>query len=157
VAVGASNDRLFPTLTEAQIHRIAAHGRRRQTTTGEALAEIGDTTPFFVVLRGAVQVVSPAAAAETVIATLGPGQFTGEANLITGRRSIARLRVSEDGEVIQLDRSDLLALIQTDTELSAILMRAFILRRAELIAGGYGAAIIVGSTHSAGTLRVKSS
>ena len=63
--------------------------------------------------------------------------------------------MTEDGEVVQLDRSALLALIQTDPELSAILMRAFILRRAELITGGYGAAIVVGSTYSAGTLRVK--
>jgi thioredoxin reductase (NADPH) len=75
--------------------------------------------------------------------------------LITGHRSLARLRVSEDGEVVQLDRPGLLALIQTDAELSAILMRAFILRRADLIVGGYGAVIVVGSTHSAGTLRVK--
>jgi thioredoxin reductase (NADPH) len=155
VAVAASSERLFPTLTEAQIHRIAAHGRRRQTTKGEVLVEIGDTAPFFVVVRGAIQVLSPTAGAETVIVTHGPGQFTGEANMMTGRRSIARSRVSEDGEVIQLDRSALLALIQTDAELSAILMRAFILRRAELIAGGYGAVIIVGSAHSAGTLRVK--
>jgi len=119
------------------------------------LVEIGDTAPFFVVVRGAIQVLSPTAGAETVIVTHGPGQFTGEANMMTGGRSIARSRVSEDGEVIQLDRSALLALIQTDAELSAILMRAFILRRAELIAGGYGAVIIVGSAHSAGTLRVK--
>jgi CRP-like cAMP-binding protein len=117
---------------EAQIHQIAAHGRRRQTTKGEVLVEIGDTAPFFVVVRGAIQVLSPTAGAETVIVTHGPGQFTGEANMMTGRRSIARSRVSEDGEVIQLDRSALLALIQTDAELSAILMRAFILRRAEL-------------------------
>jgi thioredoxin reductase (NADPH) len=155
MAVGASTERLFPTLTEAQIRRIAAHGRRRQTTKGDVLVEIGDTAPFFVVVRGAIQVLSPTAGAETVIVTHSPGQFTGEANMITGRRSIARSRVSEDGEVIQLDRSDLLALIQTDAELSVILMRAFILRRVELIAGGYGAVIIVGSTHSAGTLRVK--
>jgi thioredoxin reductase (NADPH) len=92
---------------------------------------------------------------ETVIVTHGPGQFTGEANLITGRRSLARLRVTEDGEVVELDRSGLLTLIQTDAELSAILMRAFILRRADLIAGGYGAVTVVDSTHSAGTLRVR--
>ena len=136
MAASASSERLFPTLTQAQIYRIAAQGRRRQTTKGEVLVEIGDTAPFFVVVRGAIQVLSPAAGAETVIVTHSPGQFTGEANMMTGRRSIARSRVSEDGEVIQLDRSALLALIQTDVELSAILMRAFILRRAELIAGG---------------------
>jgi len=155
MAAHASNERLFPTLTEAQIQRIAVYGRRRRTTKSDVLADVGDTAPFFVVVRGAIQIVSSAAGAETVIVTHGPGQFTGEANMMTGRPSLARARVTEDGEVIQLDRSALLALIQTDAELSAILMRAFILRRAELITGGYGAAIVVGSTYSAGTLRVK--
>jgi thioredoxin reductase (NADPH) len=148
-------ERLFPTLTEPQINRIAAQGLRRQTTKGEMLVEVGEASPFFVVVRGSLHVLSSAAGVEAVIVTHGPGQFTGEANLITGRRSLARLRVSKDGEVVQLDRSGLLALIQTDAELSAILMRTFILRRADLIAGGYGAVIIVGSTHSAGTLRVE--
>src|SRR6266446_5121721 len=148
-------ERLFPRLTEAQIQRIAALGLRRQTTKGETLVEVGGASPFFVVVRGSLQVLSSSAGVETVIVTHGPGQFTGEANLITGRRSLARLRVTEDGEVVQLDRSGLLALIQTDADLSAILMRAFILRRADLIAGGYGGVTIVGSTHSAGTLRVR--
>src|SRR5205823_4835804 len=66
-----------------------------------------------------------------------------------------RLRVSEAGEVIQLDREQLLALIQTDAELSEILMRAFILRRLELIAHDFGDVVVIGSTHCAGTLRVK--
>jgi thioredoxin reductase (NADPH) len=148
-------ERLFPTLTEAQINRIAAQGLRRQTTKGEMLVEVGEASPFFVVVRGNLLVSTSAGGVETVIVTHGPGQFTGEANLITGRRSLARLRVTEDGEVVELDRSGLLTLIQTDAELSAILMRAFILRRADLIAGGYGAVTVVGSTHSAGTLRVR--
>jgi len=33
-------------------------------------------------------------------------------------------------------------------------MRAFILRRLELIAGGYGDAVVIGSTHCGGTLGV---
>jgi len=148
-------ERLFPRLTEAQIHRIAALGLRRQTTKGEMLVEVGEASPFFVVVRGSLQVSTSSGDVDTVIVTHGPGQFTGEANLITGRRSLARLRVTEDGEVVELDRSGLLTLIQTDAELSAILMRAFILRRADLIAGGYGAVTVVGSTHSAGTLRVR--
>jgi len=148
-------ERLFPRLTEAQIQRIAALGMRRQTTKDETLVEVGEASPFFVVVRGSLQVLSSSAGVETVIVTHGPGEFTGEANLITGRRSLARLRAIEDGEVVELDRSGLLALIQTDAELSAILMRAFILRRADLIAGEYGAVTIVGSTHSVGTLRIR--
>ena len=50
-----------------------------------------------------------------------------------GARSLVRA-ITEPGEVIELDREQLLALVQTDAELSEILMRAFILRRVELIA-----------------------
>jgi thioredoxin reductase (NADPH) len=47
----------------------------------------------------------------------------------------------------------MLALVQTDSELSEILMRAFILRRVELIAHGFGDVVVVGSQHCRGTLR----
>jgi thioredoxin reductase (NADPH) len=46
-------------------------------------------------------------------------------------------------------------LVQTDAELGEIVMRAFILRRVELVAVGLGDVVLVGSTHSAGTLRIK--
>jgi len=45
--------------------------------------------------------------------------------------------------------------VQTDSELSDILMRAFILRRLELIARGSSDVVLLGSRHSAGTLRIK--
>ena len=151
----ANSERLFPTLSEAQINRIRPHGRLRDTRRGELLVEIGDQAPFFVVLRGAIDVLSPSAEGEIILVTHRRGQFTGEANMITGRPSVARSRVGEAGEVLQVDRSELLSLIQTDPELSGILMRAFILRRSELIAGNLGAATLLGSRHSAGTLRVQ--
>ncbi len=132
-------DRVFPTLTPAQIARIAPHGRRRAIAPGEVLVEVGQRpVPFFVVLSGEVQVLRPAAGTEALIVTHRAGQFTGEGTMLTGRRALARTRVSEAGEVVELDREQLLGLIQTDAELSDIFMRAFILRRIELIAGGYG-------------------
>jgi thioredoxin reductase (NADPH) len=75
--------------------------------------------------------------------------------MLTGRRALTRIRATESGEVIELDREQLLGLIQTDAELSDIFMRAFILRRIELIASGYGDVVLIGSIHCAGTLRVK--
>ena len=65
------------------------------------------------------------------------------------------IRASEPGEVIEVDRDKLLALVQTDAELSEILMRAFILRRVELVTQGIGDVVLIGSAHSAGTLRAK--
>jgi thioredoxin reductase (NADPH) len=147
---------LFPTLTDAQMARIAAHGRTRSVSRDEVLVNVGDrAVPFFVVVSGAVQALRPSGRSETLIVRLGRGQFSGESNLITGRRALARLRVAEAGEVIELDREHLLALVQTDAELSEILMGAFLLRRVELIARGFGDVVVLGSTHCAGTLRVK--
>jgi Thioredoxin reductase len=57
--------------------------------------------------------------------------------------------------VIEVEREQLVSLVQTDSELSEILMRAFILRRVELIAQQVGDAVLVGSNHSADTLRIK--
>jgi thioredoxin reductase (NADPH) len=151
----ANRERIFPTLTPKQVARIAAHGRRRQTTRGEVLVEVGDrAVPFFCVVTGEIEVLRPGDTAETLFVRHRSGQFFGERSMITGRRSLARLRVSEPGEVIELNHEQLVGLIQTDAELSEILMRAFILRRVELIARELGD-VLIGSTHCAATLRVK--
>ena len=149
-------EKIFPKLTPAQIGRIAAHGRTRSVQPGDVLIEQGDTlVPFFVVITGEVEIVRPFGTNETLITIHGDREFTGEVNMLSGRRSLVRVRASKPGEVIELDHQDLLGLVQTDSELSDILMRAFILRRVELIAAGVGDLILIGSVHSAGTLRIK--
>jgi thioredoxin reductase (NADPH) len=148
-------DQVFPKLTPAQIARVAVSGHARRVEPGEVLVEAGEqTTRFFVVTEGQVEIVRPSGAAQEIVAICQAGQFTGEVNLLSGRPGLARLRASEPGEVIELDRAHLLALVQTDSELSEIFLRAFILRRVELIALGLGE-VLVGSSHSPGTLRVR--
>jgi thioredoxin reductase (NADPH) len=152
----SSIEKIFPTLTPEQIARIATHGHRRAIQQGEVLIEQGShVIPFFVVTAGQLEIVRPMEATESRIAVLGPGQFTGEVNMLSGRRPLVRIRVSQTGEVIELDRERVLRLVQTDAELSDILMRAFILRRVELVTHGLGDLVLVGSAHSAGTLRIK--
>jgi thioredoxin reductase (NADPH) len=149
-------EKIFPKLTPAQIDRIAAHGHTRSVQPGEVLIEQGDTlVPFFVVITGEVEIVRPSGAAETLVTVHGSGEFTGEVNMLSGRRSLVRARATKPGKVIELDHQQMLGLVQTDAELSDILMRAFILRRVELIAAGVGDIILIGSIHSAGTLRIK--
>ncbi|HVP80580.1 MAG TPA: FAD-dependent oxidoreductase [Thermodesulfobacteriota bacterium] len=150
------SEEIFPVLTPAQQRRVAEHGHMRATPSGEVLVEQGDSTvPFFVVVSGEIEIVRPLGAAETLIAVFGPGQFTGEVNMLSGRRALFRIRVSQPGEVIELDRREMQAIVQNDAELSEIIMRAFILRRAELVVAGIGDALLVGSTHSPDTLRIK--
>ena len=149
-------ERTFPTLTPAQVERIAAHGRVRQIRAGEVLVQPGDQiVPFFVITTGGIEIVRPSSANETLVVLYGPGQFTGEVNMLSGRPALLQVRASEAGEVIEVDREQLLALVQTDSQLSEIIMRAFILRRVELIAHGLGDVVLLGSNHCSATLRVK--
>ncbi|MFL6489631.1 MAG: FAD-dependent oxidoreductase [Nitrososphaera sp.] len=149
-------EKIFPTLTPAQIHRIALQGHMRPVEPGQVLIEHGDrNVPFFVVVSGEVEIVRPLGGVETLITIHGPGEFSGEVNSLSGHLALFRARATKQGELIELDRKQMLALVQTDTELGEILMRAFILRRVELVAAGVGDVILVGSVHSAGTLRIK--
>lgn len=146
----------FPTLTASQVARIGKYGHIRQIQPAEILIEVGvQTSRFFVVKRGQVDAVRPSGASEELVAEIRAGQFTGELSMLSGRRGFVQIRVREAGEVIELDRERLLALVQTDGELSDILMRAFILRRVDLIAHGFGDVVVIGSNYCSSTLRIK--
>jgi len=149
-------DQTFPTLTDAQIARIAAHGTPQHVEAGDVLARAGDPiTHFYVVMSGAVEGVQLRDNGDIRIRTLHAGQFTGEVSMLSGRRALVTLRVCESGEVLQVDRDKLLDLVQTDAELSEIFVRAFLLRRVRLLTGGFADVVLVGSNHSSDTLRIK--
>ncbi|HEX5109790.1 MAG TPA: FAD-dependent oxidoreductase [Vicinamibacterales bacterium] len=147
---------MFPPLTPAQIERMTAHGMTRPIRRGDVLIEAGDPiVPFFIVRSGEIEIIRPSSLGDTLVAIHGPGRFTGEANMILGRRSLTRARVSQSGEAVELTRGQLLTLVQTDAEISEILMLAFIYRRLELVAHGIGDVVVIGSMHLAATLRIK--
>jgi len=147
---------LFPTLTSAQIARIASHGATRPVTRGEVLIEGGETdVPFFVLQAGAIEVIRPSGLGDLLVAVLRPAQFTGDVSMILGRPAQMRLIVSESGEVVQLTRDQMHALIQTDAEISEVLLRALIHRRIAMVAQGIGDALLIGSGRSGATLRIK--
>jgi len=153
---GQRAEHIYPTLTPAQLARISAHGRRRQVERGEVLVEAGEQTArLFVVAAGRIDIFRRSERGEELVVSFGPGMFTGEVTMLSGRRGLAQIRAGAVGEVIEVGRDDLLALIQTDGELSEILMRAFILRRVELIARGVSDVVLLGSSHCQGTLRVR--
>src|SRR6185369_3604124 len=139
-----------------QISRVAVHGHARHVDEGEVLVQAGEQTArLFVVIAGQIEIVHASEEKEETVAVFPPGTFTGEATMLSGRRGLAQIRATQAGEVIEVDREDLLSLVQTDSELGDIFMRAFILRRVELIARGFGDVVLVGSVHCSGTLRVK--
>jgi len=147
---------MFEALMSAQMARAAAYGTRRTVQRGEVLIEAGaQHYSLFIVESAELDVVLVSVAAEELITTHRHGQFTGELNLVSGRRGLARVRVAHSGEVIEIQRESLLSLLQTDAELSEIFMRAFILRRAAVIDRGFGDMVVLGSQYSPRTLEIR--
>ena len=146
----------FPVLTAAQINRVSSVGKPRHVDKGEILFEPGDTNiPFFVLLSGNMEIVQPDFKGERTVAVHGPGEFTGEMTMISGRHSLVRGRVTEAGEFLEVSGDGLRSLVARDAELSEIFMRAFILRRLQLVSRNQGNVVLLGSRHSANTLRLR--
>ena len=153
---GSSPDAMFPALSAEQQERVLAHGKVRKVTLGESLLKPNkQVSKFFVVIDAKLEILRVADDAEEVFAVCGPGMFTGELNVLSGRRGLVHIRAAEAGELIEIEREALLAMVQTDSELSDIFLRAFILRRLELIARGIGDLVLIGSSHSLDTFRIK--
>jgi Cyclic nucleotide-binding domain len=84
-------EQIFPKLTSEQISRVAVQGHIRAIQPGEVLVEQGDSAvPFFVVSSGEIEIVRPSGAAETLVTIHGPGEFTGEVNMLSGRRTLVK-------------------------------------------------------------------
>jgi thioredoxin reductase (NADPH) len=147
---------MFPQLTAAQIARLSVHGTRRNMSKGEVLAEPGDRNrPVLVVLSGSIEVLQPGLSGEVLVVVHTAGSFTGEMSTLQGVGTLVRSRVREAGEILVITDERLRTIIQTDTELSEIFMRAYILRRVGLLDSKSGDVILLGSSHSAGTLRLQ--
>jgi len=148
--------RLFPLLTPSQLARVSRYGSLRSCDPGDVLLDPGaKVLSIFVVISGRVEILRPASETEQIIARLAPGQFTGEVGTLAGQPAMVSIRVSVPSEVIDIGRDQLLKIVQTDSELSDVFMRAFLQRRLELVANRLGDAILVGSHHNPDMHRIR--
>jgi thioredoxin reductase (NADPH) len=152
---------MFPKLTSAQFARLERQGTPLQTRAGEILLELGDPPRgVFIVAAGSLEVLAPpsatqAASDEELLNLLSPGDFTGEMSTLRGTPAMVRVRVREAGAVLLIDAEQLRRIVQNDAELSELFMRAFILRRMSVIESGRSEVLLLGSDHSADTLRLR--
>ncbi len=148
---------MFPKLNEEQIARLTPFGRLRNAASGEVIFDQGEQRQaFFVVIEGELEIVSPSEKTETLITVHHAGEFTGEVDLLSGRHSLVRGRTLVASKLLEIDRGNLRRIMQTDATIGEIFLRAFLLRRARLIASTSGDVLLIGSRHSADTLRLKS-
>ncbi len=146
----------FPVLSASAIERIKRYGACAHAAEGEILVEQGQPMDHFVVVvEGEAVVELDSRLGTEQVATHGPGEFFGDVNLLSGRPSLVRGRMAKPGMIVKIKRTDLKTLMQSDSELGEIFMRAFILRRVELLKSSAGDVVVLGSLNSSGTLRIR--
>jgi thioredoxin reductase (NADPH) len=146
---------MFPTLDDAQVAHLAAFGQQGEVEAGAILYDQGDTLHgIFVVLKGSLEVTG-VSRDESLVRVVTRGMFTGEVNQLSGRRSLVRCRAREASLVLEIGRESLRRIFQTEATLGEVFLRAFVLRRLYLIANSPGDALLIGSSHSADTLRLR--
>ncbi len=149
-------DAMFPKLDDEQIARLKPLGEQRHFSAGEIVFDQGDAEHgVFIVLAGNIELVSVANGEETVLTVHGPGMFTGEVNQLSGRRSLVRCKARDASTLLEISRANLQHLMQNDAALGEVFLRAFVMRRVYLINHQLGDAVLIGSSHSADTLRLR--
>ncbi len=153
VDVGASEDSTaFPTLTPAQLTRLADFGEAQEVGAGEPLFCEGERHyGLIVVLEGSAEIVyvDHPSGAETVIVTHGPRRFLGELSLLTGQRAVVQGRMTSPGRILRIDQDEFHRLLASDPEIGDIVFAAFVARREILRRGvAKGSLRVIGSRHS---------
>src|SRR2546428_13071420 len=88
----ARRDHIYPTLTAAQLARLATHGRRRRVEQGEVLVQAGEHVGRpFVVVGGRNDGGRPAAPPGGLVLALGPRVFTGGGTLLPCRPGLCHI------------------------------------------------------------------
>lgn len=144
-----------PTLREDQIEILKRYGQTRKTEVGDILFRAGDTSnDFIVVLEGEVEVIDDFAGEARTIGVFLPDRFLGELNMLTGQAMYLSAMVSKDGEVLAIPRERLKEVVTEESNLSDIILRAFLARRSYMMRTGLGLRII-GSRHSGDATRLR--
>ena len=144
-----------PTLREDQIEILRRYGKTRMTEAGQVLFRTGDTqNDFFVVLEGEVEMIDDFAGEARTMGVMRKGRFVGDLNMLTGQSIYLSAVVRVGGEVLAISREGLKEVVAEEPNLSDIILKAFLARRAWSVRTGLGLRII-GSRHSADATRLR--
>ena len=146
-----------PVLDAAVLRELAQFGDERVVEVGDLLFRAGDdSSDFYVVLEGAVDIIRPDLDGEALITTHLAGRFLGELNMITGQRLSLTARVSEAGRILVVPTREFHRFMSSKPDLADVVFSAFVARR-EILGAGEGARAlrIIGSRYSSDAMALR--
>lgn len=144
---------IFPELDEEQIAALSLFGNRRSIPKGECLVRIGEKShDFFVIIEGSIGIFDDQ---NKLIKVHGPGEFTGNIDSLSERAAVFSAYANSDSQVLEIHQEKLKELIAQHQEIGEVLVRAFLLRRANELEKNIGTVKLIGTARSPDTFRLK--
>lgn len=152
----AQRDIAFPTLSDSQIAMLEQFATPRHFADGEWLFQAGLTrVTFFVVRSGTVEIIDRTGDQPRTVAVHHPGEFTGDIDILSSRRSVVSAVARGDTDVLEVAPADIGRLISEDQTMGELILHAFIARREQLIESGFQGVRIIGSGTSRDSYRIR--
>lgn len=121
---------VFKSLSPTDLTHVAERMRKRRYGAGDVIIRQGEVgEEFFLVVAGRVSVAVRRDTQEREIATLGLGDFFGEAALISGDPRNATVRATEPVETYVLGKDDFRAALDLSASLRDQILRAYFQRQ----------------------------
>lgn len=113
VATLLSANQLFRNLGKSEIEIVSRATRLDSFKAGQVIIREGRVgAAFFIIVSGSVEVVRDLGGAqESVLATLGPGEFFGEISTVKHLPRSASVRATADSDFLVIRRTDFEAFI----------------------------------------------
>lgn len=145
----------FPELTPEEIEVLRPLGKEVAFEDQDALWEAGETDYcFYVILSGGAQVRNSRDSTDE-IAYHGPGNFTGDVDVMSGRPALISCYADGETVVLQLSAEDVREVVRVQQDLGGKILLAFIRRRALLLETTDHGVTIVGSAFCPLTNRIR--
>jgi thioredoxin reductase (NADPH) len=144
----------FPILDDLQVATLAKFGARRALRDGQLLFQAGARDyKFFVVERGAVEIVEQSSGEPKTVTVHEVHEFGGDVSLVTGRPALISAVARGDTEVFEIPPGDIRRIMGERPALGELLLRAFIARRELLVASDFQGLRVLGGS-SRDTFRI---
>ena len=144
-------DPRFPVLTQKQISTLKESGTVISFENETAVFKAGDSAyDFYVVLDGAIFIKDPINENQ-VLASHGINEFTGDNSMLSDRSIPFSAYASKGSTILRITPADLKEIISKHSDISDVLLSAFIQRQETMLKEFSGGIKVIGSEKSKDT------
>ncbi|MFK7756551.1 MAG: FAD-dependent oxidoreductase [Flavobacteriales bacterium] len=148
-------DPRFPELTLKQINSLKAFGTEEHFPTPTRVFSLGDTNyDFFVILKGCISITDAGREGKEVVEHT-VNQFSGDSGMLSTRRALFHATTGADTTLLRIKPDRLKEAIAAHSDISDMLLNAFLLRDDTVLNEFEGGIKVVGREDSTSTYKVR--